>query len=121
MDASGLTIADNRTGLTWQRNVDPGRYTWDQAKTYCQGLSLAPGGWRLPSFKELLTLVDPTKASPAIDSDAFPATPAGPIEDASWSSTPVAGQTGRAWAVNFNGGMGYNPTTATSSLARCVR
>jgi hypothetical protein len=91
LDAASVTVTDNRTGLTWQRSVDPVRYTWDQAKSYCQGLLLAAGGWRLPTYKELLTLVDPTNVTLSIDAGAFPGTPAGPPEDAFWSSSPSAG------------------------------
>lgn len=50
-------ITDPRTNLEWA--TDPGRImTWDEANQYAQGLSLAGGGWRLPSLEELRTLYD---------------------------------------------------------------
>ena len=59
------TARDVKTGLTWQR-VAPttGRRKLADAKTYCAtGTGLSGTGWRLPTVKELLTLVDFTKPS----------------------------------------------------------
>jgi hypothetical protein len=70
------TVTDNWTGLTWERDysatgVNPAvGVTQTQAIARCTGL-----GFRLPTQKELLTLVDPTRLNPAIDPTAFPGTP----------------------------------------------
>ena len=77
-------------GLVWPRRAAPRRlatalvpatrnsYNWSGAKAYCGGVVLAGGGWRVPSVKELMTLVDFSVASPGptIDTTAFPNTPA---------------------------------------------
>src|SRR6266498_1598106 len=78
------TVADNTTNLMWQQcsaglsgatcaTGTIGTYTWDNAITYCEGLTL--GGftdWRLPNIKELKSLADTTKATaPAIDINYF--------------------------------------------------
>lgn len=66
------TVTDDGTGLTWQQNC-PGKMTWKNALEYCENLSL--GGhndWRLPSIKEIFSLVDYSKSKPAINSDIFP-------------------------------------------------
>lgn len=111
------TVKDTRTGLTWQQSVDAGSYTGANAKTYCGGLSLAGTGWRLPTISELLTLVDPTKYSPAIDPTAFPATPT----DWFWSSSPYVGSSGTAWLVYFYGYSSYTDTNSSTYHVRCVR
>ncbi len=113
------TVTDTATKLVWQQAVDPGTYTWAGAKSYCAGLSLAGGGWRVPSMKELMTLVDFSVGppGPTIDAAAFPNTPA----DYFWSSSPLAGQSSYAWLVFFSiGGTGYNGVTYTLRV-RCVR
>ena len=84
----------------------------------CSGLG---GGWRLPSLTELQTIVDDTKASPSIDSNAFPGTS---DTDYYWTSTPVAGDPSSAFTVSFHDGeVGHNPgnvTDGTKNRARCV-
>jgi hypothetical protein len=128
------TVKDNKTGLTWQRVGPTTPYYWADAKTYCQALSLGgfSSGWRLPTKKELETLVDRRVASPGptIDS-AFPNTPA----NAFWTSTPYAadsspdggspdgGSPGRAWRVHFGDGNSYSyDTTVTVTFnVRCAR
>ena len=54
------SVKDEVTGLVWERAVPATLYLWADAVPYCQGLSL-PGfstGWRLPSVKELASIVD---------------------------------------------------------------
>jgi hypothetical protein len=67
------TVSDTKTGLVWQRAASS-QMVWNLAGSYCQQLTLGGTGWRLPSAKELLTLVDPTRYDPAIDPNAFPGT-----------------------------------------------
>ena len=114
--ADGMVL-DTKTMLMWQQSVDPGSYAWADAQAYCA--MLAPGGgvWRLPSMKELMSIVDVTRADPAIDPVAFPATPS----DYFWSSSPQAGSSTAVWGVNFNkGSAGVAPLDFTARV-RCVR
>jgi hypothetical protein len=111
-------VTDNRTGLVWQRVVDSNSYTLDGAKSYCAALG---DSWRLPTKKELLTLVDVTQASPAvpIDPAAFPNTPAEIFRTASPSATSPTD----SLLVTFAAGAGYafgNPNTRVYRV-RCVR
>lgn len=58
-DLGNGIIRDNITGLEWQQETAPGSYTVNMALAYCESSSL--GGhddWRLPTVKELLTLVE---------------------------------------------------------------
>jgi hypothetical protein len=113
------TVYDNKTKLTWQQTVSSTEYSWADAKTYCTGLgaSLGGTGWRLPTVKELQTLIDHSQSSPSIDSTAFPATPASWF----WSSSPLAGDPSYAWRVEFLIGMTGRSHVSEAYLVRCVR
>ena len=86
-------------------------------------LALNGHTWRVPSIKELSTLVDENppiaKVSPAIDTTTFASTPA---KTPYWSSSLFNGQAATAhdpWVINFEDGFTeYNQTAA---LVRCVR
>jgi hypothetical protein len=111
------TVYDTKTKLTWQQAVSSAAYTWADAKTYCSGLSLEGTGWRLPTAKELQTIVDESRSNPAIDPNAFPSTPSVWF----WSSTPSAGSSSGAWLVYFlDGNTDYYGVSGPSSV-RCVR
>jgi len=56
--------------------------------------------WRLPTRRELLSIVDNGRYKPAIDTRSFPNTPAAYY----WSSTPYADHAGSAWEVYFHYG-----------------
>jgi hypothetical protein len=119
--ASGDTVDDPRTGLTWQRAVPAGGYVWLDALAYCDALVLdGASDWRLPNYKELWSIVDVTQLQPAVDPQAFPATP---LENF-WSSSPVGNMRTRAYAVDFANGLprysGGPPMTTTNGV-RCVR
>ena len=111
-------VTDVKTKLTWQQATSSTTYTQADAASACATLSLNGGGWRLPTVKELVTLVDVSVASgPTIDSTAFPDTPSGPF----WSSTSSAEAAGVAWAVYFSGGNAYSDEVSNSDYVRCVR
>jgi hypothetical protein len=111
------TVFDTKTKLTWQQTAPSAMYGWAGAKTYCQTLSLAGTGWRLPTRKELQTIVDYSQSNPSIDPAAFPATPLAYF----WSSSPLAASPGSVWIVTFaNGITGYNGVNYGNNV-RCVR
>ena len=90
-DLGNGIVRDNVTGLEWQQATAPGTYTWQQAIDYCNNLSL--GGkddWRLPTIKELSTLVDSSipYPGPTINTSYFPDT----VASSYWSSTTIAEQ-----------------------------
>lgn len=111
------SVLDTGTVLEWQRAATAQLQAFAEAREYCAALELLGGGFRLPTLKELHTLVDETRADPAIDRDAFP--------DAQtadhWTSSPVAGAEGQVWTVNFQ--FGFDRAQAADSLqrVRCVR
>jgi len=125
--SDGLTVFDNKTGLRWERNVNAAsmKYSWVNALIHCDGLTLAGvSGWRVPTFKELETLVDERHFSPAIDPIAFPSTPAvNPGDGLFWSSTPFVkfAQRDQSFTVDFFDGIGQTVTTSSLGFVRCVR
>src|SRR5258708_11955685 len=94
------TVTDASTGLVWQQMAAPAM-TWSAAKASCTS---AGAGFRLPSLKELQSIVDYGTAypgpGPAIDQNAFPATPVG----AYWTSSGFSGSDTAAWMVRFSYG-----------------
>src|SRR5262245_5460725 len=76
-------VSDTATHLNWQQSSSGMVYGWDEAWRYCATLDLHGMGWRLPSIKELHTLVDASRAMPAADPVAFPGT----VADFYWTSS----------------------------------
>lgn len=118
-------VTDAATGLSWQRTLDSKQYSFAEAEAYCSELSVAGGGFRVPSMKELQTLVDERKNEPpAIDATAFPATPAMGFW---WTSSKSVNDAGAAWFVNFASGEASDYTTTLGDIVdmplnvRCVR
>jgi hypothetical protein len=95
---------------------------WNSAGGYCQQLTLGGNGWRLPSAKELLTLVDPSRYDPAIDLNAFPDTKSVAYWSASIQPDPVkAAPSTVALAVDFKLGSAGVYAFSPARPARCVR
>lgn len=115
--ASG-TVYDTKTHLTWQQSAWSSTYTQADAVSHCSTLGLNGATWRLPTMKELLTIVDLSVAppGPTIDSTAFPGTPTGYF----WSSTLYTGTPGSAWSVLFYYGFSYGNDVSNTSFVRCV-
>jgi Protein of unknown function (DUF1566) len=107
MDAG--TVTDASTGLVWQQ-MAASAMTWSAAKASC---TAAGAGFRLPSLKELQTIVDYGMAyvgpGPAIDATAFPGTPVG----AYWTSSAFSGSDSVAWMVRFS----YGDTASSAVVA----
>jgi hypothetical protein len=115
----GRTVYDTKTKLTWQQTVSSKMYTWAESQTYCAsvGMDLGGAGWRLPTLKELETIVDHSQSNPSIDATAFPSTP----KDRFWSSSPVARSSLNAWAIFFDSGQAYSFAQSLTGYVRCVR
>ena len=100
------TVTDNGTGLMWQQATTPDNYTWEQALAYCENLEFANyTDWRLPTVKELASIVDTTRVSPAINTTYFPDT----ATYSYWTSTTYAFyfeymplKPDYAWSVHFD-------------------
>ena len=108
LNGTSTQVKDQVTRLIWQRTQASSTYNWTAALSYCSTtLTLGSQTWRLPTVRELGTLVDYTIAppGPTINVTAFPGT----AQNAFWASSsfaggPVAGVAGFAWLVVFRGG-----------------
>jgi Protein of unknown function (DUF1566) len=127
-NSTSVVIEDLHTGLYWQRTAAATPMTVGNAATYCNTLSLGmyPTGWRVPSYKELMTLVDETPfdeyvngaLQPAwIDGDAFPFAD---VTAPYWTSSAYVPTQGYYYAVDFGSGVPTALPPGTSLLVRCV-
>ncbi|MCP4707406.1 MAG: DUF1566 domain-containing protein, partial [Planctomycetes bacterium] len=101
------TVTDNLTKLIWRQDINccGGRRTWAPALTDCNSLAdgscgltdgSVAGGWRLPSIKELQSLIGYANFNPALPS-GHPFTGVQP--NYYWSGTTYADRTDNAWGV----------------------
>lgn len=113
-------VHDAMTGLEWsQEDVTSEPVHWEKADAACRDLRL--GGhsdWRLPTRTELLTLVDDTRHSPAINVDAFPSCKSAWY----WPATPYNPLPSVfAWGVDFYDGLADVDLRGRSGRVRAVR
>jgi len=158
----GLTVLDDVTGLTWQKSPDRNgdglinktdKIAWAELPAYIAGLRAASHGgyddWRLPSIKELYSLIDfrgtdpgmtgdPSALTPFIDTASFdfgygdPSAGERVLDAQYWSNTQYVSTTmggaATVFGVNFADGrikgyprdLGPGGTSFTAYL-RCVR
>jgi len=123
VSTDGKSVLDTKTKLTWQQAAPNAGYTWAAAKSYCADPATATllggAGWRLPTIKELMTVLDYSlNSTPMFDSSVFTANPQ---RIQYWSSTPNDGSTAFGWYVDvWLGGTG-KADPASSYGIRCVR
>jgi hypothetical protein len=92
-------------------------YSWEDAANYCATLVLQGMGWRLPSIKELHTLIDVTRMQPATDPASFPTV----VSEYYWTSSQVANFENEVYAVSFAYGYDGFFDVSTKQHVRCVR
>lgn len=90
------TIFDPNTGLTWEDGRNDSTYTWQEGLAYSSSLTTTScSDWRLPTRKELESIIDLSRITPPTADPIFA------IKSAKyWTSTPT-GNSGKIWSVNF--------------------
>lgn len=112
IDLGNGTVLDNKTNLLWQqcpkgasgKNCKDGsieKAKWEDAKAYCENLTLNNKTWRLPQVNELLSLVY-IKDTKAINSNFFPKFRVEEGGSIVWSNTPIATISGNFFIVNLH-------------------
>ncbi|MBF0467853.1 MAG: DUF1566 domain-containing protein [Desulfamplus sp.] len=118
IDNGDGTVTDSTTGLVWQKKTGT-KTDWESAISYCENLET--GGytdWRLPTVKELRTIVDYSRHYPVIDPDYFPDTSPGFY----WTSTTYSYNSSLAWGIHFDYGHGKrNKKGYNNYYVRAVR
>ena len=112
---SAEIFTDKTTGLVWQdKSV---KKEWNDAKEYCQNLIFeGKSDWRLPSTKELQSIVDIKKYDPAIK-DGFKNV----TSNVYWSSYENVSSNSEAWCVYFKSGRTSHRNKSYKLYVRCVR
>jgi hypothetical protein len=127
------TITDNNTGLMWEKKDDSGglhdknnTYRWSgngSEETIWDWLEdvnatgfAGHSDWRIPSAKELQSIVDYGRFGPAIDPVFGPT-----VSNRYWSSTTYAFSTSSAWLVGFGDGFVNADGKALGYYVRAVR
>lgn len=110
---------DTASGLIWARDALSAGFSlsWAEALDFVRGLGAegrwGRGGWRLPSRRELLSLVDQGRALPAL--------PEGhPFRNVwhvwYWTSTSFAREPAYAWRVQLSGGRLFYGAKAEDAM-----
>jgi hypothetical protein len=123
LDNGDGTLTDKATGLIWLRNANCfGQRTWNNALSDCNGLSSgqcgladgsSAGDWRLPSVRELHSVIDYSQHNPAIG--FFALLLIQNLQSHSyWSSTTHATNSSIAWLVfMFDGFVVFDTKTVS--------
>lgn len=123
-------VRDNIYKLMWQDGDLPlHEMAYDEAIHYCENLNFAGfDDWRLPTIKELLSIMDNSIDDPAINKAfqniAYKMSDRGEKKYGYyWSSTKKAvNDPSAAWAVAFSyGGDGLYGISNNRDFVRCVR
>ena len=112
-------LLDKKNAIYWQDTLfsEKSSEDWDDAIAYCDQLLLdGMKKWRLPTFKELLYIVDYTRSDPAIQ----------PVfsyvhQNTYWTSTDFSATRSRAWTIDFRTGKTYYSYKTTNHSVRCVK
>jgi hypothetical protein len=118
VDNGNGSVTDRSTGLMWQKVASSSPLKWEAALADAESLSLAGyDDWRMPTAKELQSIVDYSLWGPSINETFFPGT----LSNHYWSSTTYAYGTSIAWRVYFNLGNVGPEYKSSTSYVRAVR
>ena len=122
----GSEVRDTRTGLVWKRCAFG--QSWDGSscsgfpsnRNWAAALAVAVNageGWRLPSVRELQSIVEFCRHDPAINLQVFPNTFTFDV----WTSSPYVGLPGGALVVDFQNGRSSWSNKGINRSVRLVR
>jgi len=128
--SGGIMVQDNVTGLIWENKTDDdsihdkdNTYSWQDAQdVFIATLNSENFGgysdWRLPTIKELTSILNRDMYNPEINTFYFPNT----VASFYWSSTTHARYLSAAWYVSFIHGMvGWGSMSGNIFHVRAVR
>ena len=112
-------VIDLKKNLMWQDDIEATQYTetWGMAKEYCKSLTLSGyTDWKLPTIKELQTIVNIKKKGLAIDAQFKYTQPS-----SYWSNTQDITNRSYAWYVGFKTGATFKDSKDYECYVRCIR
>lgn len=111
---------DEKTGLIWQddQNVSENSFTFNEATAHCQDLKVDGfEDWRLPTLREMYTIVDLTRNRPALKNGFVVRD-----DDRYWTATLFAKEPEKmAWYISFSYGEAEPYKKGRLFKVRCVR
>jgi hypothetical protein len=111
-----VAVHDAETGLIWSAD-SLGEANWADAKKLTAGCRLmGKEDWRLPTVKELLSLIDYERFDPAVDPEYFRGS-----YGWTWSSTAAKEPSGYAWLVSLDVGLSNRDGVDFRNHVRAVR
>ena len=116
-------VFDENLKLEWQQKIPEGDFDWQSAANHCEKEYAGSYGWRLPTPKELLSIVDNGRYDPAINTDLFPGT----NDEWFWTSADFVSTAetdkDKKWFVRFDKGfLSHKAKTESEKMrVRCVR
>ena len=116
-------VFDENLKLEWQQKIPEGSFDWQSAANHCEKEYAGSYGWRLPTPKELLSIVDNGRYDPAINTDLFPGT----NDEWFWTSADFVStdeaDKDKKWFVRFDKGfLSHKVKTESEKMhVRCVR
>ena len=126
-DNNNGTLTDNYTGLIWRKcpqgmlgndckTGSPTLREWSKARVECENLNFAgKSGWRMPTLKELQSIVDSGSFDPSINKKFFIGT-----DDPYWTLTSPAEYPASKFTVLFTDGSVYYRDSNNFAATRCV-
>jgi hypothetical protein len=134
------TVTENVARLMWVQDARSGLLDWEESLQYCEDLQFAGySDWKLPSNKEMTSIVDLTRQKPALDAEVFPDTD---YKAFYWSRTPETRDAARnlmsettvqpedkeannatenAWLQSYMLGGNWRAPRSLRAYARCAR
>lgn len=110
----GETVEDKASGLIWTRDagLSPNPLSWEEALGWIKDLNshgyCGARDWRMPNVRELESLTDTRRDSPALPADH----PFVDVREAYWTSTTSVYESRYAWVLYLQDGMvgvGFKP------------
>jgi hypothetical protein len=119
-NGTAVTVLDQLTGLEWVQaphslSGNSGEVVWNSAIDFCNNLVYAgQSGWRLPSRRELMSLLDYGCSFPALPArHPFSGVRYHYPSESYWSGTSYINSTSSAWSVEMRFGNVGNDGKAT--------
>jgi len=112
------TITDNLTQLVWQKIPNANIFTWEQALSYAEGLTIGTNSdWRLPNIKELQSINNEFATNPSVFAPYFSSVGVHNY----WSSTTLPNQNLSAWYWSTAFGITTYSVKTGTNYVLCVR